>query len=63
MGTVLDYVSEVCENINSIAYRHLLSDELTSNETKEFASKNILSNIRTVLTDIQDKMSGSEIVT
>lgn len=59
----MDYVSEVCEDINSIAFRHLQSDSLTSNETKEFASKNILSNIRSVVTDIQEKLSGSEIVT
>lgn len=63
MDNVLDYVSEVCENINSIAYKHLLSDELSSSETKEFASKNILSNIRVVVTDIQEKLSGSELVT
>jgi hypothetical protein len=42
----------MCENVVSISFKLLNDGKLTENEAKDFASKNILSNVVAILTEI-----------
>jgi hypothetical protein len=42
----------MCENVVSISFRLLNDGKLTENETKDFASKNILGNVESILTKV-----------
>ena len=53
---VFGYVSEICQNINSISFRLLSKEELTDGQTKAFAARIVLANIQSILTDMQIKL-------
>jgi polyhydroxyalkanoate synthesis regulator phasin len=54
-------MAEVCENVNSISFQLLNEGKLTENEAKALASKNILANVQSVLTEIKRKFNESQV--
>jgi hypothetical protein len=51
----------MCENVNSIAFARLNEGRLTENEAKAFASKNILANIQSVLSEVRKSFIATRV--
>ena len=61
-GHIEEYLVDVVENVISASFNFLMEAKLKENESKDYASKNILLNVQSVLKEVRRVLADQKLI-